>query len=82
MGRLCVLGKLLDIPIYNTTQNEARLGPTVPGIKELLPEGEGVLNVNKTAFSMVREPHITHEVSLLGRVLWLMEGWWTVLARS
>ena len=47
-----VVGKIMNIPIYATTQNQARLGSTVPEIADLLPEHAFL--VNKTAFSMVR----------------------------
>jgi hypothetical protein len=45
------LGKILDIPIYCTTQNAARLGATVSELRENFPEG--TKEVDKTAFSMV-----------------------------
>jgi hypothetical protein len=44
-------GKILNIPIYCTTQNAARLGATVSEIKDILPPD--TKEVDKTAFSMV-----------------------------
>jgi nicotinamidase-related amidase len=43
--------KLLNIPIYITTQNSAKLGPTVQELTQLLPEN--VVETDKTAFSMM-----------------------------
>jgi len=44
--------KILNIPIYTTTQNAARLGSTVSELKELLPESHST-EIDKTAFSML-----------------------------
>jgi hypothetical protein len=44
-------GKILDIPIYCTTQNAGRLGGTVAELKKNFPEG--TKEMDKTAFSMV-----------------------------
>jgi len=52
-------GKILDIPIYNTTQNAARLGATVREIADNFPEG--VVTVDKTAFSML-VPEVTSKL--------------------
>lgn len=43
--------KILDIPVYATTQNAARLGATVSEVKSLLPPS--VTEHDKTAFSML-----------------------------
>src|ERR1700733_8802022 len=48
------LGKILDIPIYCTTQNAARLGATVSELASNFPPD--TKEVDKTAFSMVRFP--------------------------
>jgi len=48
------LGKILDIPIYCTTQNAARLGATVSELRGNFPPN--TKEVDKTAFSMVRFP--------------------------
>jgi nicotinamidase-related amidase len=46
--------KILDMPIYCTTQNAARLGPTVAEVTSLLPtDSTATTEVDKTAFSMM-----------------------------
>lgn len=45
------LGKILDIPVYCTTQNAARLGGTVSELAANFPPK--TKEVDKTAFSMV-----------------------------
>ncbi|KIV80161.1 hypothetical protein PV11_07682 [Exophiala sideris] len=46
--------KILNVPIFCTTQNAARLGATVPEITSLLPTDETAkTEVDKTAFSMM-----------------------------
>jgi len=47
-----LIAKILNIPIYTTTQNAARLGSTVSELKELLPEFHST-EIDKTAFSML-----------------------------
>jgi hypothetical protein len=54
MAAFHFLGKILDIPIYCTTQNAARLGATVSELKSNFPPD--TKEVDKTAFSMVRFP--------------------------
>lgn len=49
--KMVAAAKILDIPIYNTTQNAARLGATVPEIAGNFPEN--AVTIDKTAFSMV-----------------------------
>jgi len=44
--------KILNIPVYTTTQNAARLGSTVSELKDLLPERYST-EIDKTAFSMM-----------------------------
>ena len=44
--------KILNIPIYITTQNSAKLGATVQELTQLLPT-ENVVETDKTAFSMM-----------------------------
>lgn len=43
----------LQIPIYVTTQNRARLGPTVPELEPYLPTGLVRAHADKTLFSML-----------------------------
>ena len=52
MAAFPFLGKILDIPIYCTTQNAARLGATVSELRGNFPPD--TKEVDKTAFSMVR----------------------------
>jgi hypothetical protein len=54
MAAFLFLGKILDIPIYCTTQNAARLGATVSELRGNFPPD--TKEVDKTAFSMVRFP--------------------------
>lgn len=44
---------ILNIPIYATTQNAARLGPTVSEVSSLFQQNPAPLQVDKTAFSML-----------------------------
>jgi nicotinamidase-related amidase len=64
----------LQIPVFVTTQNRARLGDTVPELQELLVAGEGAAaplvqaDVDKTRFSMwlpevASHPHFTKKTS-------------------
>lgn len=53
--------KIMDMPIYTTTQNSARLGPTVSELSELLSDAKNVEH-DKTAFSMMI-PEITEAVT-------------------
>ncbi|KAK1751662.1 hypothetical protein QBC47DRAFT_73291 [Echria macrotheca] len=47
----------LTIPIYITTQNRARLGPTVPELTSLIPSPPGpAVDIDKTRFSMYIPP--------------------------
>jgi hypothetical protein len=56
-------GKILNIPIYCTTQNGAKLGATVLELTDILPSD--TKEVDKTAFSMVcKKPN---DVSTLRR---------------
>lgn len=43
---------ILNIPIYTTTQNASRLGPTVSELATLFPDAHKT-EIDKTAFSMV-----------------------------
>jgi len=52
--KLVKAAKILDIPIYVTTQNAGRLGSTVSEIASLLPtDSKASVEVDKTAFSML-----------------------------
>ncbi|KAF7845956.1 hypothetical protein BT93_L5817 [Corymbia citriodora subsp. variegata] len=51
----------LNIPIYTTTQNAARLGPTVSELATLLPE-QYKTEIDKTAFSMM-VPQLTELIT-------------------
>lgn len=53
--------KILNIPIYITTQNAARLGPTVSELTDLLPTEGATKEVDKTAFSMM-VPELTTQL--------------------
>lgn len=53
--------KIMDMPIYTTTQNSARLGATVTELSELLSDAKNVEH-DKTAFSMMI-PEITEAVN-------------------
>lgn len=44
--------KILNTPIYTTTQSAGKLGSTVPELKELLPASHST-EIDKTAFSMM-----------------------------
>ena len=44
-------GKILDFPVYSTTQNSRRLGATVEELRRNFTED--TKDVDKTAFSMV-----------------------------
>ncbi|KAI1451550.1 Isochorismatase hydrolase [Annulohypoxylon moriforme] len=48
--------QILKVPIYVTTQNGSRLGATVSELTDLIANAE--VNVDKTAFSMLRAPEI------------------------
>ncbi|KAI1467001.1 Isochorismatase hydrolase [Daldinia caldariorum] len=48
--------KILDVPVIVTTQNAAKLGPTVSELQELTENA--VINADKTAFSMLRVPEV------------------------
>ena len=49
--KMVAAAKILDVPVYCTTQNRARLGGPCAELKEGFPDG--VVEVDKTAFSMV-----------------------------
>jgi len=54
--------KILNIPIYSTTQNAARLGATVAEITSILPtDPSATTEVDKTAFSML-VPQLTAQL--------------------
>ncbi|KAI5922205.1 Isochorismatase hydrolase [Camillea tinctor] len=56
--------KILNLPLYVTTQNGSKLGPIVPEIQELV--GDAVVTADKTRFSMMIpeiEPHFPHVLS-------------------
>ena len=55
--------KLLNIPIFVTTQNASRLGATVPEITSLLPP-HTAQEIDKTAFSML-VPELQSQLSSL-----------------
>lgn len=55
--------KILDIPIFVTTQNAARLGATVEEVTSLLPD-KTHSPMDKTAFSML-VPHLQQALSKL-----------------
>ena len=57
----CHTAKVLDTPIYTTTQNAARLGTTVSELKDLLPEAYST-EIDKTAFSMM-VPELTTQLT-------------------
>jgi hypothetical protein len=47
-------GQILQIPVFATTQNRARLGETVPELKLDAPGGiKTVVHADKTLFSML-----------------------------
>ncbi|KAI0386248.1 Isochorismatase hydrolase [Hypomontagnella monticulosa] len=48
--------QILNIPVYVTTQNAAKLGDTVPELKDLTASAAVV--ADKTAFSMLRAPEL------------------------
>ncbi|KAI1646191.1 Isochorismatase hydrolase [Daldinia loculata] len=48
--------QILDIPVIVTTQNGAKLGPTVSELQELT--AGAVVDADKTAFSMLRAPEV------------------------
>ncbi|KAI1607976.1 isochorismatase domain-containing protein [Exophiala viscosa] len=53
-AKMVKAAKILNIPIFCTTQNAARLGATVQEITSLLPTDESAkTEVDKTAFSMM-----------------------------
>lgn len=53
-AKMVKAAKILDMPIYCTTQNAARLGPTVAEVTSLLPtDSTATTEVDKTAFSMM-----------------------------
>jgi hypothetical protein len=57
-------GQILQIPVFATTQNKARLGETVPELMLDAPGGiETVVHADKTLFSMLyalRTPGLAH----------------------
>ncbi|KAJ9642257.1 hypothetical protein H2204_002626 [Knufia peltigerae] len=63
--------RILDIPVYVTTQNASRLGATVSELKALLPKGSdstATTEVDKTAFSML-VPGLTRQLNANGKRL-------------
>ncbi|KAL7626843.1 isochorismatase domain-containing protein [Parahypoxylon ruwenzoriense] len=48
--------KVLNIPVYVTTQNAAKLGGTVPELQSLA--SGALVNADKTGFSMLRAPEL------------------------
>ena len=50
--KLTKAAKILNMPVYTTTQNAARLGSTVPEITSVLPDAYKT-EIDKTAFSMM-----------------------------
>jgi len=53
--------QILNMPIYATTHNAARLGATVSEIASLLPSASDTTEVDKTAFSML-VPQLTAQL--------------------
>jgi len=53
--------KILNTPIYTTTQSAAKLGTTVSELKDLLPESHST-EIDKTAFSMM-VPDLTAQLT-------------------
>ncbi|KAI0166237.1 Isochorismatase hydrolase [Xylariaceae sp. FL1272] len=58
--------KILQLPIFVTTQNGAKLGGTVPEIEGLI--NDAVINVDKTLFSMVT-PEVVAKLPDKGEVV-------------
>ncbi|EXJ89186.1 hypothetical protein A1O3_02251 [Capronia epimyces CBS 606.96] len=70
--------KILDIPIYTTTQNAARLGATVSELSSLLPtsteSAAATIEVDKTAFSMLVPDLTTQLARQKGRLSVIIVG--------
>jgi len=63
--------QVLGIPILPTEQNPAKLGPTIPEIKDLISDFSPV---SKLAFSCCREPAFMTRLEALGRPQVLLTG--------
>ncbi|KAH0840972.1 Isochorismatase domain-containing protein 2, mitochondrial [Fonsecaea pedrosoi] len=61
--KLVKAAKILNIPVFVTTQNASRLGATVPELTSLIPETTPEA-IDKTAFSMLVPALQTHLQSL------------------
>jgi nicotinamidase-related amidase len=68
LSRIALLvqaAKVLGVPVLATTQNAARLGETLPALRELLPDGSSPLD--KLSFSAVRNEAFRSAVEETGR---------------
>lgn len=63
--------RLLDVPLLCTEQIPDKLGPTIPGLMELMPD---VTPIPKTAFSCWGEPAFREQLEALGRNCIVLAG--------
>lgn len=69
--RLAEGGRILGLPVLVTEQNPEKLGPTAPGIAEVVAGGSPL---PKMAFSCCRDEQVMNSLQALSRATWLLCG--------